>query len=287
MIILAVLLICGGGFLLVRQLHEDFRKRFHSYEADYIAEATEKLDALYAFVTPQQLWSVSVWTSLLAACIGFLALVRASFLCAGMLAAVFGCVGAALPRVVVRILLHRRNKNLLMQLADAISMMGNNVKAGLGIQQAFDQVANEMPAPISQEFRIIVRDRQLGRSLEESVERFAARVPLVEVRMFAMVVKLSQRVGGNISDAMGRVATTIRNRMMIEEKVLTLTSETRMQSLVLAVMPFGLGGIMLLLSPDIMRPFLFSRIGLVAVLAVVVLELLGGYTIWRIMRIKY
>jgi len=175
----------------------------------------------------------------------------------------------------------------LRQLADAIGMMGNNVKAGLGIQQAFDQVANDMPSPISQEFRIIVRDRQLGRSLEESLERFAARVPLTEIRMFAMVVKLSQRVGGNISDAMERVATMIRNRMMIEEKVATLTTETRMQSLVLAIMPFGLAGIMLLLSPDMMRPFLFSRIGLVALMAVVVLELLGGYVIWRIMRIKY
>jgi tight adherence protein B len=88
--------------------------------------------------------------------------------CRGLL--VFGgigfIIGAFLPRIYVNMQKSKRLVRFNDQLADMLNLMVNGLRAGYSTMQAMEAVAKELPAPISDEFRRVVQEMQLGITME-------------------------------------------------------------------------------------------------------------------------
>lgn len=82
-----------------------------------------------------------------------------------------------------------------MQMVDALQLLSNGVRAGLSVPQAVGMIVDEMPAPISQEFNVLLQQNRIGMPLEECFENLAKRVPLEDNDMFVSAVNILRETG--------------------------------------------------------------------------------------------
>ena len=74
--------------------------------------------------------------------------------------------------------------------------------------------------------------------LAEAFERMMTRMPLPEVRFFAIVIGIQQQAGGNLSEALGNLSGVLRDRKRLQAKVRALSAEAKASAAVLGALPF-------------------------------------------------
>ncbi|MDD5371476.1 MAG: type II secretion system F family protein, partial [Anaerolineaceae bacterium] len=79
-------------------------------------------------------------------------------------------VGLFIPRIYVRREQTKRLVHFDGQLADMLNLMVNGLRAGYSTMQAMEAVSKELPSPISDEFRRVVQEMQLGIPMELALE---------------------------------------------------------------------------------------------------------------------
>lgn len=184
-----------------------------------------------------------------------------------------------------RYLNDRRRARFNEQLPDALATMNNALRAGLSINQSFESVVENGESPLADEFKILLQSLKIGMTMEEALEAMNERVGSEDFSLVCTAILISRKTGGNVTEIFDKISDTIRGRMKIERKVRTLTAQGRLQGIIVSLMPVFLGVAMTLLKPEMMLPFLFSPIGVAAVLAMVALIVLGWLMIRKIIRI--
>lgn len=131
-----------------------------------------------------------------------------------------------------------RRRRFHQQFMDVLLMIANSLRAGFNLSQAVDIVAREMPAPARDEFARVVRDRDLGMSIDEGLERLAVRMNGESVRIFVTAIQVGRQTGGDLTRILDGLVKMIRERERVEDRVHTMTSETRFQGYTLAGLPY-------------------------------------------------
>ena len=90
-------------------------------------------------------------------------------------AAVFTLLGWNLPKHIVKYLYERRCSKFTDQMVDAMTILSNGVRAGLSVTQSMDRVVKNLPNPISQEFRLVLSQNQLGQTIEDALTELGER----------------------------------------------------------------------------------------------------------------
>src|SRR5690606_31089981 len=139
---------------------------------------------------------------------------------ASLLALALGGIG--FPALVAR---HRRKwtSALEAQLAEGLTTVGAGLRAGLSLQRAFEQLAEEAPRPLGRELAVVVRQCKLGVPLDEALEHLAHRAGSEDVDLVVVSVAVARRFGGNLSTMLDRIASTARERLRIGGKIQALT----------------------------------------------------------------
>ena len=184
-----------------------------------------------------------------------------------------------------RYLNDRRRARFNEQLPDALATMNNALRAGLSSNQSGESVVENGESPLADEFKILLQSLKIGMTMEEALEATNERVGSEDFSLVCTAILISRKTGGNVTEIFDKISDTIRGRMKIERKVRTLTAQGRLQGIIVSLMPVFLGVAMTLLKPEMMLPFLFSPIGVAAVLAMVALIVLGWLMIRKIIRI--
>jgi tight adherence protein B len=169
--------------------------------------------------------------------------------------AVFGVVGLVvggvlLPIGYLRFKAGRRAKMLAEQLPHALQIIVRSLEAGHPVPTAIGLVGREMPDPIGSEFGLAADEIAYGATLAQAVERIADRCRHADVDLFASIIRLQERSGGNLTGLLKMVSRTIRERLKMRMKIKALSSEGKASAMILIAAPFATGGILQLLSPD-------------------------------------
>ena len=159
-----------------------------------------------------------------------------------------------LPRWVIGFLTKRRQKKFLNELANAIDVIVRGVKSGLPLNECLGIIARESPEPLRSEFREILDEQRVGVPLGECFERMVSRMPLPEVRFFAIVIAIQQSAGGNLSEALGNLSGVLRARKQLAAKVGALSAEAKASAVVLAALPFVVMTLVYMSTPKYMEP---------------------------------
>lgn len=253
---------------------------FKSYEEKYVTGATRTLDAMYLTITPQQI----VYLSLLSTLIAFLlTAVTTMNLALGL---IVGGLAFITPTVAVRILKRRRDKLFGSQLVDGLIAMGNSLRAGHSLPAAFELLAREMDNPMGQEMRLLAQEMRLGVTMDDALKHLYDRMPSEDLDILMSSILISREVGGNLAEVFDNIADTIRDRHRIQGKIAALTAQGKLQGLVICLLPVAIFLFLNAWSPDLIRPMYTTWLGLAMMGAVVVLETLGMYVIWRLVSIK-
>jgi tight adherence protein B len=176
-------------------------------------------------------------------------------------ALVAGAVGLLAPGWALSGYQGWRRTRFQQQFMDVLLMIANSLRAGFNLSQAIDIVAREMPAPARDEFGRVVRDRDLGKSLDEGLERMAARMDGESVRIFVTAVQVGRQTGGDLTRILDGLVKMIRERERVEDRVRTMTSETRFQGYTLASLPYLLLIGWFLLDPQGVRDVFGTVLG--------------------------
>lgn len=196
-------------------------------------------------------------------------------------------LGLAMPPMYVRQSRQKRLRAFEKQLNPAIISISNCLKSGLTFQQGMQNVAEQMPEPISREFARVLREMQLGSTSERSLTNLARRVPSADVKLMVTAILISQQVGGNLSSVLESIAQTVQDRIKVKEDIHTITSTGRMSGMVIGFLPVGIGIMLMLINPDYMSIFFTTTEGRYMLLAAAVLETLGYLLIRKTVSVKY
>lgn len=151
-----------------------------------------------------------------------------------------GAVGvfAALSR-------NRRADQVRRELPDALDMVSNSLTAGLTLPQVLMRNLEQFPPQVQDEFARVIYDTRLGFSVADAFDNMAERLKIKDVRMVAIASKIGIAHGGNLAESYRMLSTLLRDGLAFEEELKAMTTEGRMQALVMTALPFVL---MLLLS---------------------------------------
>lgn len=249
------------------------------YRTSFMEQARNNLTDMFLFVEPAKLFAMNavflVVTTLLVWIIS-----------GNMLAAAVALVLCALlPNKLYNWLKARRINQIQNQLPDALMMISGSMKAGLGFGPALESVVRDGYPPLAQELALVLREQHLGVKQEEALENLAERVPIMDMQLFVSAVSISREVGGNLAESLKTVAETLRRRLIMEGKVKSLTSQGKLQGIVMAMLPVGLVAYLAWMYPDTMAPMFDTWIGYSIIAICVVLEYLGYKICKKIMTI--
>ncbi|HWE23472.1 MAG TPA: type II secretion system F family protein, partial [Myxococcales bacterium] len=189
------------------------------------------------------------------------------------------------PAALIRALRRKRVARFEGQLAEALQQMANALRAGLTFQQALEQVGRESPPPLGQEFGLYAKEVRLGTSSEEALVAMVRRVGSEDLELVATSTNVARQLGGNLPDMFETIAETIRERFRLEGKIRALTSQGKLQGLVVATLPLWVGLFLDWYRPDLMQPMFAHAFGYVLVAAIALLEAIGFLLIRRIVTI--
>lgn len=195
-------------------------------------------------------------------------------------------VGWSVPKHIVKNLWEKRCKQFVNQMVDAMTILSNGVRAGLSVTQAMDRVVKNLPNPISQEFRLVLSQNQIGQTLEDALSELAERIPEPDVQMFVTGVNILKETGGNMAETFQTITYTIRERQKIEKKIQALTAQGIMQGIIISCVPFVLLGVFAAVDPNYIKPLFTTFLGIVALTVVLGLQIMGGLMIRKIVTIK-
>lgn len=273
--VVMLLMALGAGGLLTlaaRNALRQWRERFTS-------DAKVTLEDMFVFIDPGALFRLNL--------VLFLVLPALVWLLSGSPAlAVFAAVaGAVLPRIVWRVMRTRRMAQLVLQLPDALAMMGGAMRAGAGLQGALELVVKESPAPLSQEFSVLLREQRLGLPLEESLRGLGSRLKHEDFDLFVAALTIAKEVGGNLSEVLERLGASLRAKAVMEGKIRALTSQGKLQGLVVGLLPVFLAGVLYSMDPKAMAPLFTTMYGWGTMLVIAVLLAMGAVFIRKIVSI--
>ncbi len=164
------------------------------------------------------------------------------------LALAFG-VGAYFPRGYLRYRQAKRLSTFATQLPDTITLLANSLRAGSSFLQGVELVSREARPPISEEFERVVREMNLGVALQPALNNLVRRVASEDLELMVTAINIQSQVGGNLATVLDSIAYTIRERVRIQGEIKTLTAMQRYSGYVITLLPVGLAGILMLISP--------------------------------------
>lgn len=190
-----------------------------------------------------------------------------------------------LPRMVFKHLSKKRLAKFEEQLPDAFMLLSGSLQSGASLSMALENVVQQSPAPLSQEFGLLIKNIRLGVTLEDALLKLEKRIPTPSFTMASSAIRISREVGGNLVETINSMAAMLRRKRVMEGKIDSLTAQGRAQGIFMALLPVFLAGILSAIEPEAMSQLYTTRNGLMVLCVMIVMEVLGFMSIRRITRI--
>ena len=170
-------------------------------------------------------------------------------------------VGFGMPRFFLNSSIARRQKKFTAHFADAMDIIVRGVRTGLPLGDCLKIIAHESPAPLGTEFRRVVEGESIGIPLEVCLEQMYERMPMSEVNFFSTVLNIQKTTGGNLGESLANLASVLRGRKLLREKIKALSAEAKMSAIIIGALPIVVGGLVTVVAPDYMHELYTTSTG--------------------------
>jgi len=123
----------------------------------------------------------------------------------------------------------------------------------------------------------------VGQALDAAAERMQSE----DFLWVAQAIAIHREVGGNLAEVLDQVGQTIRERNQIRRQIKTLSAEGRISAWVLMILPFGLGGILVFITPTYLNRLFEGPIGYAMITAAIILLVVGGLWLRKVISFKF
>jgi tight adherence protein B len=198
-----------------------------------------------------------------------------------------GALAASVPTQLLRFQRTRRILKFEEQFPEALALISRALKAGHTFTTGLAMVAEEMPAPIGPEFKLLYDQQNYGMPLPDALKEFAQRVVLLDARFFVTAVLIQRESGGNLSEILDNIGTVMRDRFRVKRQIRVISAHARMTGLVLVCVPPGLAFVLFLINPDHFKTLTGSPLGMQLIYAAIAMQIIGSLIIRKMIRLEY
>jgi len=208
-------------------------------------------------------------------------------LSASMLVAVVALViGLYLPIAVITNKRNRRQRQLAMQLPEALDFLGRILRAGHSFSTGLSMMGTELPAPLAFEFRRGYDQHSLGVSIEDALKEMATRIDSSDFAFFVTATLIQRQTGGDLSEVLGNISGMIRGRSRLQQQVKAKTAEGRFTGYILSAFPAVLFIVLYSMNPEYASVLITSTDGMILLGVSFGLQMLGLFTIRKITTVE-
>jgi tight adherence protein B len=233
---------------LVWELTSNAQCRPRRLLAAYIARLERALHAMFAAESAQRIVIIQI--------VGMVLVVAAAtfhglpYWWALLLLAAFG------PDLYIARKRRVRTAKLEAQVEPFVLALANVLKTTPSIGTALAVVQARLPAPLSEEVGLVLKELRLGSTLDQALLNMSARVRIAELDASLSGVLVGGQVGGNLPEILSTSAATLRETARLARVVRSRTASGRIQLIVLALAP-----IVVVLGFQFVTPGYFEVLG--------------------------
>jgi len=269
MFLLIALLIVVSIFLILFVAVPIFMEKLAFWQTSKEKKIEAQLDNLFYDKNPKQLVKLYFILPPILAVIGLIA--SRSII----IAAVGAVFGLFVPNMIIKFRNTQRMMKFNSQILDAIMILSSSLKGGLSLLQAFEVLIEEMPAPMSQEVGLVVRENKMGLPLEESLRALAKRINQDELSLVINSILVARETGGDLTKVFSRLSTTIRDNRKLKDSIATLTMQGKLQGMIMSALPFMFVWWVLTFNKEHFNIMLQSELGRMLLGVAIFLQIVG------------
>lgn len=235
-------------------------------------------------------WTIKKWPFLMifvgiGSVIGLAAFIKwQNPLLSGMLTV---AIAVGLPNLVIARRRTSRIKKFVDNLPDALDIIVRGVRAGLPVNDTLRIIANEAREPVKSEFRRVIEQQALGISVPEALQKMALRVPATETNFFAIVIEIQSKAGGNLSEAVGNLSKTVRERKKMRSKIGAMSMEALASAAIIGVVPFLVTAALYVSSPNYIGLLFSTNHGRIVTLIGLAWMAIGGFVMKKMISFDF
>jgi tight adherence protein B len=197
---------------------------------------------------------------------------------------ILGGVGVLVTFFIYRAIYHGR---LQAQFPDAIAFLARALRSGLSLEQAIILVGTESPQPLANEFEVCTGRIKLGAPILAALEAMALRMRTIDFNAFVSTIAIYQTNGGNLPVLLDRLEASARDRANFRAFFRAATAMSRVSMIPLALMVPVITIIYLVWQPGYVQAYLATPAAPLVIGGAILVECLGLYWIYWLLRIDY
>jgi tight adherence protein B len=195
-------------------------------------------------------------------------------------------VGFGIPNFVIGWKALRRGRQFNLLFPEAVDLMVRALRAGLPVQEAIANVSRDIKDPVGGIFRRAQQEMQLGVPIEQALWRVAKSVQTDEFNFLIVALSIQRDTGGNLAETLANLSALLRARQQLRLKIKAFTSEARATMMIMAGLPFLVGGALFLISPKYIGPLFTTPTGQMVAAAAACSMGIGIFIMNKIATIK-
>jgi tight adherence protein B len=197
-----------------------------------------------------------------------------------------GAAGGYLPFFFLNAKRSRRQRQIELQLPEALDFLGRILRAGQSFSTGLQMMSEELPNPLSGEFRRTYDQHSLGQSLEDALRDMAVRIDSTDFSFFVTAVIIQRQAGGDLSEVLKNIGNMVRSRLRLQQSVRAKTSEGRFTGYIMVAFPAVMFGLASMLNPDYSGILLHTPNGHILLGVAVTLQMIGLFLIRKITTVR-
>lgn len=278
--IIILLLIFASISLLAYQYIPYFLRRYAAAQKKRTEKAGSQLDEMFIFTERKRLVRLFTITPLSLGLLGFIIMRNPLGLLIGV------ALGLISPPIIIRNMSISRRRKFESQLVDALMLLVGVLKAGMSLNQAFEVLVEEMPAPISHEFALLVRENKMGVELGDCLTHLKQRMPVEDLGLISTAIGIVRDTGGDLTEVLEKLVFTIREKKKLSDRVRALTIQGRLQGYIMMVLPIAFSIFIYFVSPNNFQIMLQDKLGQTLLTWAIISEGIGIILIKKFSKIE-
>lgn len=195
-----------------------------------------------------------------------------------------GTIGFITPVVVAVFIRQRRQKKMMAQLPAMIDELARAAKTGRSVEQCWELVAYDSPAPLGAELQECSRRMRMGEDMTQSLKELPHRTGLVTLSILVTALSVHQITGGDLVSVLERLSQTIRDRLLFLGRLRAATVGSRATAVLMLALPVAIVTFFSLRDPLYVQKLMASDLGRKITLGAIALEIVGSLIILRILQ---
>lgn len=198
-----------------------------------------------------------------------------------------GLAMGALPLFYIRVRRQRRLKAFAVQLPYALDLIKSSIEAGHSLLRGFQVVVAEFGDPIGSEFRSVIEQSRLGLPLPRALEEMLERVPVEDLRLLVVAVRVQSEVGSSLAQIVGRLSEIVRTRQRIQQQIRALTAQSRMSGMVVGFLPIVMLAAFSVIQPAYVHTLFYDPSGRTILKIAAGLDIMAFVTIRKLLKVDF